>query len=263
MFHSKTSYHIKEKIRKDMSVDGNIRVLICTNSAGMGVNFHNLHNIVHYGLPREMDTLVQQMGRAGRDGEFSHELILYKCHKGHLKLVEDDLVQMVKDSKCRRGILCTAYASEMKATSVKHNCCDICEKSCSCGDEDCPASHPAFKENAQDSESEEESLKRSLTPDDRNLVKCRLQALKFKLSEVSTIVTSELTHGFNDDTLNEIMQNLEILFTPDDVMKYVAIWSYDLASQIADLINDALGESYMYDDIGELGDLSDSDSDID
>lgn len=88
MFLSKTSEKVKEKIRKDMSVDGIIRILICTNSAGIGVNFENLQNIIHYGLPREMDTLVQQMGKAGGDGHFSHELILHKCHKGQLKLVE-------------------------------------------------------------------------------------------------------------------------------------------------------------------------------
>jgi ATP-dependent DNA helicase RecQ len=80
MFHSKTNDKIKEQIRNDMAVDGKIRLLICANSAGMRVNFYGLHYIIHYGLPREMDTFVQQMGRCGRDGQFSHELILYKAH---------------------------------------------------------------------------------------------------------------------------------------------------------------------------------------
>ena len=80
MFHSKTNDKIKEQIRNDMAVDGKIRLLICANSAGIRVNFYGLHNIIHYGLPREMDTFVQQMGRCGRDGQFSHELILYKAH---------------------------------------------------------------------------------------------------------------------------------------------------------------------------------------
>lgn len=86
MFHSKTAEHIKEKIHIDMeSDDGQIRVLISTNAVGMGVNFKGLHNVVHYGPPCDLDTLVQQMDRAGRDGEFSVELILYKNHKGHFK----------------------------------------------------------------------------------------------------------------------------------------------------------------------------------
>lgn len=94
MFHSKTVEGKKEQIRSDMTKEGKIRILICTNSAGMGVNFYGVHNVFQYGLQREMDTLVQQMGRAGRDGEPSHELIMYKCHKGQL---EEELVQLAKD----------------------------------------------------------------------------------------------------------------------------------------------------------------------
>ena len=86
MYHSQTNDRVKERIRSDMGEDdGDIRVLICTNAAGMGVNLKNVHNVVHYGLPRELDTFIQQMGRAGRDGHFSNELVIYKCHKGHLK----------------------------------------------------------------------------------------------------------------------------------------------------------------------------------
>ena len=75
MFHSKTNDKIKEKIRNDMAVDGKIRLLICTNFAGMGVNFDGLHNITPYGLPREIDTFVEQIGRCSRDEQFSHEFI--------------------------------------------------------------------------------------------------------------------------------------------------------------------------------------------
>ena len=93
MYHSKTNEKVKEKNRDDMSSNGVIRVLICTNAAGMGVNFFGLNNVIHYGLPYQMDTFVQQMGRAGRDGEFSQELIIFKSHKGQLSKVESDLIK--------------------------------------------------------------------------------------------------------------------------------------------------------------------------
>ena len=52
MYHSKTPDDVKKAIRKDMEAEaGNIRVLVSTSSAGMGVNFKNLHNIVHYCPP--------------------------------------------------------------------------------------------------------------------------------------------------------------------------------------------------------------------
>ena len=67
------------------SEDGHVRFLISTNVARMGVNFKGLYSVVHCDPPRNFDTLVQKMGRAGRDGKFSMELILYKNHKRHMK----------------------------------------------------------------------------------------------------------------------------------------------------------------------------------
>ena len=40
MYHSKTPESVKEKTRQDLAVEGGYtRVLVCTNAAGMGVNF--------------------------------------------------------------------------------------------------------------------------------------------------------------------------------------------------------------------------------
>ena len=143
MFHSKTSDHIKEKIRIDMeSEDGHVRVLISTNAAGMGVNFKGLYSVVHYGPPPDLDTLVQQMGRAGRDGKFSMELILYKNHKGHLKKIDSDILSIIKsDDQCRRNILCKAYNAHAHIFKHKHECCDVCEKTCTCLE--CPLLSPS------------------------------------------------------------------------------------------------------------------------
>lgn len=72
MYHSKTPDDVKKFIQKDMEAEyGSIIVLVSTSSAGMGVNFKDLQNIVHFSPPREMDTFIQQMGRTGRDGKFS------------------------------------------------------------------------------------------------------------------------------------------------------------------------------------------------
>lgn len=66
MFHSKTKETLKEEIRKDTTQDGLICVLISTNSAGLGLYYSVLWNIIHCGLSHGMITLVQQMGRAER-----------------------------------------------------------------------------------------------------------------------------------------------------------------------------------------------------
>lgn len=58
MFYSKIDEKVKEIIFKDMSKDGNIRVLICINVVGMGVNFYNVYYVVYYKLFRKLDIFV-------------------------------------------------------------------------------------------------------------------------------------------------------------------------------------------------------------
>ncbi|KAK6180902.1 hypothetical protein SNE40_008867 [Patella caerulea] len=59
MYHSKTKETVKTYIRDDMNdLKGTIRILICTNAAGMGINFKGVENVLHFGLPRDMDTIA-------------------------------------------------------------------------------------------------------------------------------------------------------------------------------------------------------------
>lgn len=143
MYHSKTPEYVKEKIRTDMgSESGKIRVLICTNAAGMGVNFKNLNNVIHYGVPHDLDTFVQQMGRAGRDGSFSEEILLVKKNKKLFKKIDQEIVRLVSsENECRRQIISSAYLTTSDA-GHNHSCCDICAKNCNCGDQH--ATHPLY-----------------------------------------------------------------------------------------------------------------------
>jgi ATP-dependent DNA helicase RecQ len=43
----------------------------------MGVNYAGLYQIINYGPPHEVDTHVQQSGRAGRDGKPSDAVRVY------------------------------------------------------------------------------------------------------------------------------------------------------------------------------------------
>jgi len=251
MFHSKTGEKVKEQIRNDMTINGNIRILICTNAAGMGVNFHNVHNIVHYNIPRQMDTFVQQMGRGGRDGHISDELILFKTHKGHLNKCENDLIRLAKDdTKCKHELLCSSYLITHKTISPCHNCCDVCEKTCSCGSEECPRTHQALKEypSESDSDSSEEEMKRPVTDHERKLLKQKLMSFKFTLtsSTAGAIIDAEVIHGLTDDIVMKIVENCETVFTSDDVISKFPIWSCTTAVEISNIISDVFGDTELY-----------------
>lgn len=102
MYHSKTPDDVKKFIRKDMEAENrSIRVLVSTSSAGMGVNFSP---------PRDMDTFIQQMGRAGRDGKFFQELIFYKSLKNQIINLDHKMMKIITtDSDCRREIIAECY----------------------------------------------------------------------------------------------------------------------------------------------------------
>ncbi len=136
MYHSETLNHVKSSIIEDMGNPiGSVRVLLCTSAAGMGVNFSGVNYVVHYGPPRTVDSLLQQMGRAGRDGSQSHHLLLYaniQCRG-----VDNEVKTYVKSTECRRKILMSFYGGDVKFNKLRHFCCDYCSALCDCNSDEC------------------------------------------------------------------------------------------------------------------------------
>ncbi|WP_156289259.1 RecQ family ATP-dependent DNA helicase [Oceanobacillus salinisoli] len=52
-------------------------VICCTSAFGMGINKSNIRLIVHYHFPLQMESFIQEVGRAGRDGKSSVSLLLF------------------------------------------------------------------------------------------------------------------------------------------------------------------------------------------
>lgn len=56
--------------------DKKIQILVGTKAFGLGVNLPDIRHIIHIGLPENLSLLVQEFGRAGRDGNQAHAHIL-------------------------------------------------------------------------------------------------------------------------------------------------------------------------------------------
>src|SRR5690625_7142542 len=52
-------------------------VICCTSAFGMGINKSNIRLIIHYHIPAQLESFIQEVGRAGRDGKESVILVLY------------------------------------------------------------------------------------------------------------------------------------------------------------------------------------------
>ena len=81
----KNTQRIKDLVLTDvLNPDGAIRLVIETSALGMGVNIPNIRRIISYGIPKDMESHVQGVRRAGRDGGNVMAIMHYKpnhlCH---------------------------------------------------------------------------------------------------------------------------------------------------------------------------------------
>uniref|UniRef100_A0ABD2W517 DNA 3'-5' helicase n=1 Tax=Trichogramma kaykai TaxID=54128 RepID=A0ABD2W517_9HYME len=69
--------HHSKKTKQEVWMNGQIKIMIATSAFGLGIDKPDTKFVVIYELPDSMDTLVQMIGRAGRNGEKAYGLIFY------------------------------------------------------------------------------------------------------------------------------------------------------------------------------------------
>ena len=77
-----TYYHGgMSKKEKDCShkkfINGDIMVIVATISFGMGIDKADIRHVINYGVPSDIESYYQEVGRAGRDGVISKATIFY------------------------------------------------------------------------------------------------------------------------------------------------------------------------------------------
>ncbi|XP_065086444.1 ATP-dependent DNA helicase Q4 [Ochlerotatus camptorhynchus] len=61
-------------------MSGELRIVVATIAFGMGINKADIRAIIHYNMPKNFESYVQEVGRAGRDGNVSHCHVFLDCH---------------------------------------------------------------------------------------------------------------------------------------------------------------------------------------
>ncbi|KRL01229.1 RecQ family ATP-dependent DNA helicase [Liquorilactobacillus capillatus] len=115
-------------------MQGELDVVCATSAFGMGINKKNIRYIIHYHLPADLESYLQEIGRAGRDGKQSIAILLYHQNDANLQrhlmnatLPDNDLIQYYMDNAQRltghvgeQGELLDYYRKQgLSSTAIK------------------------------------------------------------------------------------------------------------------------------------------------
>ena len=76
-YHSKLSKSQKQNVLSQFK-NHELDVVVCTNAFGMGIDKEGIHTVIHSGVPNNLESYVQEIGRGARkEGEVAHAYLLW------------------------------------------------------------------------------------------------------------------------------------------------------------------------------------------
>lgn len=83
-FHAGMPKEEKTRVQERFMLSNDL-IIVATIAFGMGIDKASIRNVVHYDIPRSLEGYSQEIGRAGRDGNKSHCILLLCAEDLHLR----------------------------------------------------------------------------------------------------------------------------------------------------------------------------------
>ncbi|MGD1898573.1 MAG: DNA helicase RecQ [Phormidesmis sp.] len=138
-YHAGLSSEIRES-NQNRFIRDDVQLIVATIAFGMGINKPDVRFVIHYDLPRNLESYYQEAGRAGRDGEAAKCTILFgwgdvhtvkyligqKTDPNEQRIAQQQLNQIIQYTEspiCRRKIQLGYFGEHFEAPC---NNCDNC-----------------------------------------------------------------------------------------------------------------------------------------
>lgn len=139
-FHAEMSNGRKKHVQTSFQKD-EIQIVCATIAFGMGIDKPNIRWVIHYNLPKNIESYYQEIGRSGRDGSSAEALLFYSFYDVNIfkKFIDESesplefrqvqhsklqrIWEFTQATSCRTNFILN-YFGEYRTTPCGH--CDLC-----------------------------------------------------------------------------------------------------------------------------------------
>ncbi|XP_057292020.1 ATP-dependent DNA helicase RecQ-like [Hydractinia symbiolongicarpus] len=220
-FHAPQTSRMKKEILDEITKqDSSIRVVFATTALGMGVNAPKVTEVIHITPPANIESYMQEIGRAGRRGQNSTATLYYNnadiaVNKNN---VDDSMKCFCKTDLCLRKFILNFFGFKKYE---QDNCCSNCTKS-----------NLLIKETTLPC--------RDLVSEDA--FKCLQTELKeiietWRLSLLTTLDQTYELPSINKNLVQTLLSKLPFIRSKNNLLFEYDVWDDQYATTIYDKIN--------------------------